>query len=157
MSGNSCDSNWISSSHLPANMASTAICFVFCQVTTSCKSAFILARQWDPVVQHEALKSLRRKRTGWGYIRQIPVVGKSITPVNTALRRQTQTLVNIVSGKKTRSQMETYGDAVYPRHGALPTPPGPPGEQCLPIRQTSSPQGSTGFLLAHVAGLLGAR
>lgn len=61
--GNSCDSNWISSSHLPANMASTAICFVFCQVTASCKSAFFLSWHGDPIEQHEAPKSLRRKRT----------------------------------------------------------------------------------------------
>lgn len=70
-----------------------------------------------------------RKRTRQGYVRQIPVVGKSIEPVNTALRRQTQKLVNVVSGEEggTADDETTDGDGVYPRYGSLTDSASPPG------------------------------
>lgn len=99
-----------------------------------------------------------RKRPRWWYTRQIPVVGKSIVPVDTALRRhRTKTRRYCLGKEKHGIKGRVMGTECTRDRVGLPAPPGPPGEQRLPIRQTPSPPGECVSLLAHAAGLLGAR
>lgn len=98
----------------------------------------------DPTVQHEALKSLGERGQAEDISDKFQLLenrsGSSILPGADRHKHS-----SILSRERQQSQVETYGDGVYPRHGGLPTPPGPPGEPCLPIRQTPSPEGSAWF------------